>query len=151
MFSSVESAWENGSQHATYDCQMSVTDELVKKRWGGKPMGASLRTFFWLAVWCCWSVRKVWVNAVTLWSLEFVWMWNWSDRGMRQQITREAGTSGTLKAGPASSGVLLHLSSQHSHPLTFLIFSRKVRHFLKVPSFVLWFIRTHEFVAAVFD
>ena len=46
MFSIVESAWESEVDNPIHDGHMSVTDELVKKGWGGKPMGASQRTFF---------------------------------------------------------------------------------------------------------
>ena len=45
MFSIVESALESEVDNPIHDGHMSVTDELVKKGWGGKPMGASQRTF----------------------------------------------------------------------------------------------------------
>ena len=45
MFSNLKSAWESRCHNPIYDGHMSVTDELVKKGWGGKPMGASQRTF----------------------------------------------------------------------------------------------------------
>ena len=45
MFSNLKSAWESECHNPIYDGHMSVTDELVKKGWGGKPMGASQRTF----------------------------------------------------------------------------------------------------------
>ena len=66
MFSRVESAWESEGQHAPFDVHISVTDELVKKGWGGKPMGASQRTFLLAGGLVLLSVRKVRVNAVTL-------------------------------------------------------------------------------------
>ena len=37
MFSSVESTFFRTGFALQYDGNMSVTDELVKKRWGGKP------------------------------------------------------------------------------------------------------------------
>ena len=49
MFSSVESAFFRAVFDSIYEGEMSVTDELEKKRWGGKPKEPPCGHVCWVA------------------------------------------------------------------------------------------------------